>query len=336
MARPLSDGLPYIGLPTNWFRLPENKILRAKLGANAVLIWTELYLSSFEINGYYKAITDDDIAILADEYRVKDNFIREVLHFLASRSLIDDKLLRSDKVITSRDIQLTFQEAVKERGKKRDIEVREGYWLLDKNETRTFIKLCPEKNKSGKNTGYSVKNGNKSGKNAGYSRRKEKREKESKVKESIGKKIASKYPKGYNGHLCFKAQSIAQRAEKIRKEYTRLCPMLPEKQKMNSKELALIRKGIRLGYKIADYTKAFKAVSESRFLKGESGKWRASFSWLISPDKMAKVLAGEYCDYDKMRRNESETISDDTGTSSFDTDDFFTASLHRSYGDLNL
>ena len=344
MARPLSDGLPYIGLPTNWFRLPENKILRARLGANAVLIWTDLYLSSFEINGYYRAITDDDVAILADEYRVKDNFIREVLHFLASRSLADDTLLRTEKVLTSRDIQLTFQEAVRERGKKREIEVREGYWLLEKSETRPFIKVCPQKNYSGKNVGYSGKNGDKSGKNGSFSCRKEKKEKEKKGNEKIGLTRAEvsrvKHPVKLNGHMI--GQSISRRGELIRREYTRICgSVLPAQEKVTDKQLSLIRKGTLGGYRMADYTAVFDAVLESGFLKGSNGKWRAAFQWLITPEKMAKVLAGEYRDFAAPGELHTTQKKPATGctaaveeNSSYDTDEFFNAALRGAYGDL--
>lgn len=176
MARPLIDGLPYIGLPTNWFRLPEHKIMRAKLGDKAILIWTDLYLSCFERNGYYKTLTDDDVALLADEHRTTENHIGQVMHFLATRSLIDDTLFCKDKVVTSREIQLVFQEAVKTRGKTREIEVCEGYWLLEKRETKPFIKLCPSQNNFGKNGGYF-------GKNGGFPN-----SKCNKVKESKGKK----------------------------------------------------------------------------------------------------------------------------------------------------
>ncbi|MBE6598721.1 MAG: DUF4373 domain-containing protein [Ruminococcaceae bacterium] len=353
MGRPLSDGLPYIGLPTNWFRLPENRILRAKLGDKALLIWTDLYLSCFEINGYYKAVTEDDVAVLADEHKCSENFIGQVMHFLAQRSLVDATLLHSDKVVTSRDIQLTFQEAVKSRGKTREIEVREGYWLLSKKETRPFIKLCSEKDFFGKNGGYCGKNGSYCGKNEGFFSRKEKKGKERKRKENTrltaakyptgaefqelsqkGKRLA-KYPVGLKPGRRYKSQSISQRGEAIRRLYEEICGgVLSPQPKVTDKQLDLIRMGTLGGYRMADYRAVFEAVGESSFLRGSNGKWRATFEWFITPEKMKKVLDGRYRDYARQKYPAKSGAKDAERNGSFDTDEFFEAALAVSYRNM--
>lgn len=326
MARPLSDGLPYIGLPTDWFRIPEHKILRAKLGDKAVLIWSELYLSCFERNGYYKTLAEDDVALLADEYHTTENFIGQVMHFLAQRSLVDATLLRSDKVVTSRDIQLVFQEAVKTRGKTRDIEVREGYWLLSKKETKPFIKLCPADDFFGKNGGYFGKNGD-------FPHPKHNKEKKRKVKKSkekirltrdavLRKKQAQKLKGKYVG------RSISRRGELIRREYERICgDVLPRQDAVTAQQLDLIRQGTLMGLRMKDYRAVFAAVGESGFLKGSGGKWRATFGWLITPEKAKKVLTGAYRDYCAPKKEEASS-------SSFDTDEFFEAALRKSFEEM--
>ena len=328
MSRPLSDGLPYVGIPTNWFRLPEHKILRAKLGMNAMLIWTELYLSSFEITGYYTKVTDDDIAILAMEYGVKENFIREVLHFLAERSMVDATLLRSDKVITSRDIQLTFQEAVKERGKKRVIEVRKRYWLVEPEKTRTFIKLCPDDDSEGKNVGYSGKNSSKNEKNKGSAGRKERREKEKKGYYRKGEKNArSAVNPGKNGRRIYHVLSVGKRAEKLKRMYNETCvPLgLAASKRITEPVLLHVKKALRCGYTLEDHRRVFGYVGNSRFLRGETkSSFKANLEWLCDPENMEKVLAGKYSDYGKQTREPSPMVA-----SSFDVDDFFAASMAR-------
>ncbi len=326
MARPLSDGLLYIGLPTNWFRLPEQKILRARLGDKAVLIWTDLYLSCFERNGYYKTLTEDDVALLVDEYRTTENFIGQLMHFLAQRSMVDATLLHSDKVVTSQEIQLVFQEAVKSRGKTRKIEVREGYWLLSKKETKPFIKLCPSEDYFGKNGGYFEKNG-------GFPHPKHNKEEKRKVKESkrkirlthdavLRKKQVRKLTGKYVG------RSISQRGELIRKEYEGICGgVLPRQDTVTEKQLELIRQGALSGLTMADYRAVFAAVAESWFLKGSNGKWCATFGWLITPEKARKVLSGAYRDYCAPKKEEAPP-------SSFDTDEFFEAALRRSFEEM--
>ena len=55
-------------------------------------------------------------------------------------SLFDMGLFQSDKVLTSRQVQLQFQKAVKERAKKNTILI-ECFWLLDESETESFLKI---------------------------------------------------------------------------------------------------------------------------------------------------------------------------------------------------
>ena len=337
MARPLKDGLPYIGLPTDWFKLTEHKILRSKLGDKALLIWTDIYLSCFERHGYYLPLAEDDTTLLAVEHGTNENFVRQVTHFLAQRSLIDHTLLRTDKVVTSRDIQLTFQEAARSRGKSRNIEVREQYWLLDRENTKPFIKLCPNEDFSDKNS----KNPNNRGNNAGFHHPKHHKEKERKEKESKRKSKLTQTPfspkKRKRKHLRgMTGQSVSQRGELLRKEYERICgTVLPKQDTLTQTQITLIRKGTLGGIILKDYRKVFEAAAQTPFLKGANGRWRATFQWLVTPEKTKKVLSGTYRDYtpDKQPQKAPHTESPNPYTS-FDTDEFFQAALKQTYGDL--
>lgn len=63
-----------------------------------------------------------------------------ILGFFLEESLFDMGLFQSDKVLTSRQVQLQFQKAVKERAKKNTILI-ECFWLLDESETESFLKI---------------------------------------------------------------------------------------------------------------------------------------------------------------------------------------------------
>ena len=76
---------------------------------------------------------------------------------MLSRSLFDNTLFQSDKVLTSAGIQRRFQLAVKERARKNPIEVGR-FWLLKKEETEPFIKCTLFTGSSGKSDGFSGKN----------------------------------------------------------------------------------------------------------------------------------------------------------------------------------
>lgn len=91
--------------------------------------------------------------------------------------LLDGTLFKAVKVLTSHGIQTRYQEAVRERAKKRGISVNGELWLLDEAESESFIQVR-------QNYSFSQKNGSKSGKNGSKSR--EESAKESKGDESKG------------------------------------------------------------------------------------------------------------------------------------------------------
>lgn len=107
--------------------------------------------------GYYIQVDDDFEYIISDDLKMDQNKAKQVLNFLLSRSLFDNTLFQSDKVLTSAGIQRRFQLAVKERARKNPIEVGR-FWLLKKEETEPFIKCTLFAGYSGKSEGFSGKN----------------------------------------------------------------------------------------------------------------------------------------------------------------------------------
>lgn len=176
MARPIKKGLDYFPLDVDFFQNKKIKILKSRYGVDGISIYLYLLCEIYK-NGYYIPVDDDFVYIVADDLGMKSNKIKQVLNFLLERSLFDNKLFQSDKVLTSASIQRRFQLAVKERAKKTPIKV-EGYWLLKKDETEPFIKVNSFFNNSQKNESFSEKNKENS---------QEEYIKESKGKESKGK-----------------------------------------------------------------------------------------------------------------------------------------------------
>lgn len=90
--------------------------------------------------------------------------MKQILNFLLERSLFDNTLFQSDKVLTSAGIQRRYQAMVKARALKNPITV-EGFWLLSEEETETFIKVNPSLNNSENNPDNSRKKDDNSKKN---------------------------------------------------------------------------------------------------------------------------------------------------------------------------
>lgn len=155
MARPKKSGLSYFPLDVDFLEDPKIKILKARYGLDGIMFYIYLLCEIYK-QGYYIQVNDDYVYIISDDLKMDQNKAKQVLNFLLSRSLFDNTLFQSDKVLTSAGIQKRFQFAVKERARKTSIEVGR-FWILKKEETEPFIKCTLFEGFSGKNEEYSGK-----------------------------------------------------------------------------------------------------------------------------------------------------------------------------------
>lgn len=160
MARPIKEGLSYFPFDVDFFSDRKIKILKSRYGPDGITLYMYLLCEIYK-NGYYLKTDDDFLYIISDDLNMSYEKIRQIMNFLLERSLFNDTLFKSDKVLTSIGIQRRFQEAIKSRASKRTVEITE-FWLLEKNETQSFIKVNPKTNKSENNSSKSENNCNKS------------------------------------------------------------------------------------------------------------------------------------------------------------------------------
>lgn len=179
MPRPQKDGLDYFPLDVTFFTDPKIKILKARYGVDGIAVYVYLLCEIYRV-GYYLQLNEDSIYIFSDDLKMSPEKVMQVLNFLLERSLFDNKLFQSDKVLTSAGIQKRFQLAVKERAKKNPVNA-EGFWLLPPDKTEPFIKVHPHADNSGKNEDNSGKN-NDSSREESLKKSKEKESKENKSK----------------------------------------------------------------------------------------------------------------------------------------------------------
>lgn len=162
MARPLKKGLDFFSVDCGFFRCPELRPARGRFGgiyASGIYLYI---ISEIYENGYYLKFDDvayeDFILGAADSLGIKEGLVRQVLNFFLKRSLFDNTLFEEEKVLTSHAIQRRYQLAMKSRGTKKEVEVDSKYWLLEKSDTESYIKVTQNSSYSEKNPSYSEKN----------------------------------------------------------------------------------------------------------------------------------------------------------------------------------
>ena len=195
MARPQKQGLDCFPMDVDFFADKKIKILKARYGADGILVYLYLLCEIYK-NGYYIKMDEDYEYIIQEDLNLKDNVVSQVMQFLFNRSLLKEILVKSDTYITSKAIQKRFQEAIKTR--KMPFAVDTNLWILSEEETIGSVFFAPKKNKSEINPNKSEINPSKSQINSTKeSKEKESKEKESKVEESKENQTKGEKRKGY-------------------------------------------------------------------------------------------------------------------------------------------
>lgn len=169
-------------LDVDFFSDKKIKILKARYGADGITLYIYLLCEIYK-NGFYLKVDEDFEFIVSDDLNMNSIKVKQVLNFLLERSLFDNTLFQSDKVLTSAGIQRRYQRMVKSRAVKNPITI-ERYWLLSEEETETFIKVNSFFNNSKNHEDNSKKNNLNSENND----IKEKKGKEKNIDRDIGEK----------------------------------------------------------------------------------------------------------------------------------------------------
>lgn len=184
MARPQKKGIDYFSFDVGFFDDRKIRELRGKFGSDGITVYIYLLCLIYKENGYYAELDDGFDYVASADLNMDSEKIGQIINFLCKRSLFNDTLFTSDKVLTSHGIQMRFQEAVKTRASKKEILVNR-FWLLDEHETQSYIRRTDFQGLSEENDSYSEKNDSLSmEKPLKKSKVKKSKEKKSKAEES--------------------------------------------------------------------------------------------------------------------------------------------------------
>lgn len=175
MGNKQRPGLLFFSFDVDFFGDRKIKALKGAYGADGIAFYIYLLCEIYRDKGYYTCVDDDFLDYAAGELNMSAEKIGQMLHFLLKRSLFNDTLFKSDKVLTSPGVQVRYQLAKKSSAAKTPITVSPHIWLLDREQTESFIKCTNFLDISENNGHYSKNNGD-------YSKNND--TKESKVKES--------------------------------------------------------------------------------------------------------------------------------------------------------
>ena len=141
MARRIKKGLDYFPFDVNFFNDIKVRKLIKYQGGKAVAIYAHLLCNIYQ-NGYY-LVWDDELPFIISEVTGYDEaYIQEAIKCCMNIGLFSKKLFENEKIITSKGIQLRYEEVCK-LCKRKDI-VSE-YNLISSEETSISSEETPIK-----------------------------------------------------------------------------------------------------------------------------------------------------------------------------------------------
>lgn len=140
MSRTQSQGIEYFPFAVDFFADNKVKILKARYGADGIMIYMYILCCIYR-EGYYTRVNDDFIFVISDDLHISSETVQQVMTFLLKRSMFNEQLFKSDAILTSDGIQERWQKAVSKRAQMTPIKVSE-YWLLEEADTKPYIKVA--------------------------------------------------------------------------------------------------------------------------------------------------------------------------------------------------
>lgn len=117
MARPRKDGLDYFPLDVNFLSdLKIKKIIRAH-GAQAVAVVISVLTTIYRDNGYFATYDEDLIFIIADELKLEDSYVKDVIEKLIEVDFLNKEQKEKNNILTSIGIQERYLKACERRVK---------------------------------------------------------------------------------------------------------------------------------------------------------------------------------------------------------------------------
>lgn len=95
--------------------------------------------------------------------------------------------------------------------------------------------------------------------------------------------------------------------EEIKNIYNSICTSYPKCTVLSEQRKKAIKARFNTGYTIDDFRTIFEKAESSKFLKGANDRnWRANFDWILKDGNMAKILEGNYDQFEKKAVNKPE------------------------------
>lgn len=137
MARPAKEGLEYFPLDCDIDQDDKVALIEAQHGIKGFGILIKLLMKIYN-NSYYYAWTEKEQLLFSKRVNVDINQVNLIINDLVKWKFFDEKLLKSEKILTSKGIQKRYLSAV---GRRQKVSIPIEHFLLDDETINVYKNL---------------------------------------------------------------------------------------------------------------------------------------------------------------------------------------------------
>ena len=142
MARPIKRSIDYFSFDTVFFEDEKIKLLKARHGADGVLLYIYLITYCYREKGYYCIVDEDSMLLISDAIKIEPGNVGLMIEFMIDKNLFNVlRITESKMILTSERIQKNYMAAVKSRGKKVRVKVDGYIWRLSAEQTEEYMEV---------------------------------------------------------------------------------------------------------------------------------------------------------------------------------------------------
>lgn len=134
-------GFQYYSVETDRYRDKKIRKLKRDCGCNGIAVYDFLLCEIYRVEGYFLEWDDSTAFDVADYFGLKETQVNEYVNYCCVVGLFDRELYTSERVLTSRAIQLRFIDWSK-KAKRTNIEILEKHKILPEKKS-----ILPEETK---------------------------------------------------------------------------------------------------------------------------------------------------------------------------------------------
>ena len=139
MPRLRKQGLSYFPFDTDFYRQTSTRIILRRFGPTGINLYLYILCNIYMNDGYYIGFDFETTEYTCLELGMSKKSFDKIINYCLEIEIFDERLWKEKRILTSYDIQNTYQCAKNSLRRKTPLSVSKDIWLIEPDNTMNFI-----------------------------------------------------------------------------------------------------------------------------------------------------------------------------------------------------